>query len=155
LSHVADGTRCAARRAPARVRSLRQQAVVAVVIQVRIVGHSVSLSSDECRVDWVQRMLAERRRNGAVNVQSNTKVFTYHQQILDDLASHGLVPRADTPPQQLRDAVRDLYKYEIRRLRGRLIAGEIFKPDYAGHVVALRKRYWLLSIPTELWMSGP
>ena len=100
-------------------------------------------------------MLAERRRNAALNVQSNTTVFTYHQQILDELACHGLVPRADTPPQQLRDAVRELYKYEIRRLRGRLIAGEIAKRDYAGHVVALRKRYWLLSIPTELWTSGP
>lgn len=81
-------------------------------------------------------------------------MFTYHPQILDELAAHGLVPRADTPPQRLRDAVRDLYRYEIRRLRGRLIAGEIAKQDYVGHVVALRKRYWLLSIPTELWTSG-
>lgn len=81
-------------------------------------------------------------------------MFTYHPQILDELAGHGLVPRADTPPQRLRDAVRDLYRYEIRRLRGRLIAGEIAKRDYVGHVVALRKRYWLLSIPTELWTSG-
>ena len=60
---------------------------------------------------------------------------------------------ADTPPQQLRDAVRDLYKYEIRRLRGRLIAGEIARKDYAGHVVSLRTRYWLLSVPIELWRS--
>ena len=80
-------------------------------------------------------------------------VYTYHQQILDQLASHGLIPLADTPPQQLRDAVRDLYKYEIRRLRGRLIAGEIARKDYAGHVVSLRTRYWLLSVPIELWRS--
>ena len=38
----------------------------------------------------------------------------YYQQILDELAGHGLIPRPDTPPQLLRDAVRDLYKYEIR-----------------------------------------
>ncbi len=78
-------------------------------------------------------------------------MYTYHPQILDELAGHGLVPRPDTSPDQLRDAVRELYKYEIRRLRDRLIAGGIQKPDYAGHVVALRKRYWILSIPKQLW----
>jgi hypothetical protein len=78
-------------------------------------------------------------------------LYTYRQQILDELAGHGLIPRPDTPPQSLRDAVRDLYKYEIRRLRDRLIAGEIRKRDYAGHVVALRKRYRVLSIPMALW----
>ena len=78
-------------------------------------------------------------------------MYTYRQQILDELAGHGLIPRPNTPPQSLRDAVRDLYKYEIRRLRDRLIAGEILKRDYAGHVVALRKRYRVLSIPMALW----
>ena len=81
-------------------------------------------------------------------------MFTYHRQILDELAGHGLIPGPTTSPQQLRDAVRDLYKYEIRRLRGRLLEGQIRKPDYAGHVVALRKRYWLLSIPTQLWVRS-
>ncbi len=79
------------------------------------------------------------------------RVFTYHQQVLDALAGHGLIPTTRTSPQQLRDAVRDLYKYEIRRLRERLIAGEFPKRDYAGLVVTLRQRYWLLSIPMELW----
>lgn len=78
-------------------------------------------------------------------------MYTYPKPILDELAGHGLVPCADTPPQQLRDALRDLYKYEIRRLRDQLIAGKIPKRDYAGHVVSLRKRYWLLSVPTQLW----
>ena len=81
-------------------------------------------------------------------------MFTYHQQILDELAGHGLIPGPTTSPQQLRDAVRDLYKYEIRRLRDRLLDGQIRKPNYAGHVVALRKRYWLLSIPTQLWVRS-
>ena len=81
-------------------------------------------------------------------------MYTYHKQIFDELASHGLLPGADTPPQQLRDAVRDLYKYEIRRLRDRLIAGKIPKRDYAGHVVSLRKRYWLLSVPTQVWTEN-
>ena len=76
-------------------------------------------------------------------------MYTYHQQVLDTLAAHGLVPTSGTSPQQLRDALRDLYKYEIRRLRDRLIAGEFPKRDYSGLVVALRRRYWLLSMPTE------
>jgi hypothetical protein len=79
------------------------------------------------------------------------ETYTYQQQILDELARHGLKPLDSTAPTPLRDAVRDLYKYEIKRLRGRLLAGVIAKRDYAGHVVELRKRYWLLSIPTALW----
>jgi hypothetical protein len=85
---------------------------------------------------------------------SQLSVYTYQPQILDALANHGLLPRPETPPDALRDAVRDLYKYEIRRLRGRLLDGDIQKRDYAGHVVMLRKRYWLLSIPTSLWTSS-
>ena len=54
---------------------------------------------------------------------------------------------------QLRDAVRDLYRYEIRRLRSELLAGHIVKRDYAGRVVALRQRYPLLSLPLPLWVE--
>ena len=71
--------------------------------------------------------------------------------MLDALARHGLKPLASTPPDMLRDAVLDLYKYEIRRLRTELLGGRIRKRDYAGHVVQLRKRYWLLSLPVQLW----
>ena len=77
--------------------------------------------------------------------------FLYHDAVLEQLAQHGLRPLPGTPPLQLRDAVRDLYKYEIKELRNALLAGRIVKPDYAGHVVALRKRYWLLSVPVQLW----
>ena len=81
-------------------------------------------------------------------------MYIYHQEILEALAAHGLVPLVETPPQRLRDALRELYKYEIRRLRSRLIAGDIVKKDYAGHVVSLRKRYWLLSVPTQRWTTS-
>lgn len=77
--------------------------------------------------------------------------FDYHTEILEELARHGLKPLPSTTPGQLRDAVRDLYKYEIKRLRDDHVAGRIAKVDYAGHVVELRKRYWLLSIPTQRW----
>jgi hypothetical protein len=83
-----------------------------------------------------------------------TDTYTYHQQILDELARHGLAPLPTSSPQQLRDAVRDLYKYEIKRLRHDYLAGRIPKREYAGHVVELRKRYWLLSIPTGLWVAA-
>ena len=82
-----------------------------------------------------------------------TDTYVYHQQILDELARHGLQPTATSPPQQLRDAVRDLYKFEIRRLRDAYIDGRFPKAEFAGRVVELRKRYWLLSIPTELWLQ--
>jgi hypothetical protein len=97
----------------------------------------------------VNRRSSKRCSQCRVNVDG--RVYTYHQRVLDVLAGHGLIPTSETSPQQLRDAVRDLYKYEIRRLRDRLIAREFLKRDYAGLVVKLRQRYWLLSIPTELW----
>ena len=78
-------------------------------------------------------------------------LFTYHPHILAELARHGLSPQATTPPEKLRDAVRDLYKYEIRVLRQELLAGRIHRRDYAGKVIELRTRYPLLSIPIQMW----
>jgi hypothetical protein len=80
-------------------------------------------------------------------------MFRYPQPILDALAAHGLVPLPSTSPDRLRDALRELYKYEIRRLRDRLLAGTIEKQHYASHVIELRRRYWLLSVPLQLWNS--
>jgi hypothetical protein len=80
-------------------------------------------------------------------------VYRYHERILEELGKHGLRPLPESSPQQLRDAVRDLYKYEIRRLRESLLQHRIQRADYAGHVIELRKRYWLLSIPVELWTA--
>ena len=79
--------------------------------------------------------------------------YVYRPEVLDQLAEHGLKPAPSTTPGQLRDALRDLYKYEIKVLRSALLDGRILKPDYAGHVVALRKRYWLLSVPVQLWTT--
>jgi len=78
--------------------------------------------------------------------------YQYHANVLEELARHGLQPLPDTSPERLRDAVRDLYKYEIKRLRANLLAKRILKKDYASHVVELRKRYPLLSIPVDLWL---
>ncbi|PYR95152.1 MAG: hypothetical protein DMF84_02170 [Acidobacteria bacterium] len=79
--------------------------------------------------------------------------YVYAADILDPLAAHGLRPTATTPPGVVRDALSDLYRYEIRRLRRTLLEGGIQKPDYADHVIALRKRYWLLSLPVRHWAA--
>ena len=79
--------------------------------------------------------------------------YTYRAEVLEELARHGLCPGPSTGPDPLRDAVRDLYKYEIKRLRGELLAGAFPKSEYASKVVALRERYPLLSIPTALWIA--
>ena len=81
-----------------------------------------------------------------------SRTYRYYDWILDALAGHGLAPRDETPPSPLRDAVSDLYRYEIRRLRQSLLAGRIPKAEYAAHVVALRRRYLILSVPTTQWL---
>ena len=79
--------------------------------------------------------------------------YAYRSEVLEALARHGLRPLPSTSPQQLRDAVRDLYLYEIRRLRDELRRGHIERNRYADHVIQLRRRYPLLSMPIELWVS--
>ena len=77
--------------------------------------------------------------------------YRYRQDVLHALARHGVVPLDETPPSRVREHLNDLYRYEIRRLRARLLRGEVAKADYIGHVLDLRKRYWLLSVPLSLW----
>jgi hypothetical protein len=96
--------------------------------------------------------VAHTSRDAAKKRNEVKPPYRYEPAVLDALAGHGLVPRPDTPPDQLRDAVRDLYRYEIRRLRLSLLAGQIAKRDYADHVVALRRKYPLLSLPVEQWV---
>ncbi len=78
--------------------------------------------------------------------------YDYAPEALEVLAEHGLHPRPDTRPAVVRSALSDLYRYEIRRLRRRLLAGEIPRDGYSGYVIELRRQYWLLSIPVERWV---
>lgn len=71
--------------------------------------------------------------------------------VLEALASHGLRPRPHTSADTLRAVVSDLYRYEIRQLRQRLLTGGIAKDSYADAVRALRLRYLLLSLPKAQW----
>ena len=77
--------------------------------------------------------------------------YEYETAALNALAGHGLVPCTDSDPARVRDALSDLYRFEIRRLKQRFVAGQIAKADYAPQVIALRRRYWLLSVPVHLW----
>ena len=78
-------------------------------------------------------------------------VWNYPPELRDALAQFGLDPRPATPPALVRDALSDLYRHQLRRLRDRLLAGRIAKPDYVGYVVALRKRYWPLTMTPRGW----
>ena len=120
------------------------------MVGVVVVGLHDELATCGSDAERVSRILAE----DAAQKRNEVKpTYRYNTRVLDALAGHGLVPRPDTSPQQLRDAIRDLYRYEIKRLRLSLLDGHIAKRDYADHVVALRRKYPLLSVPMELWVS--
>ena len=78
--------------------------------------------------------------------------YSYRPEILEELARHGLEPLPGTSPQFLRDAINDLYRIEIRKLRDRCRAGEFSTRELPRYVVDLRKRYVLLSIPLANWL---
>ena len=77
--------------------------------------------------------------------------YRYRTEVLEALGRHGVAPRDDTPPALIREYLNDLYRYEIRRLRARLLRGEFPKATYAGRVGQLRDRYRLLAIRVEEW----
>ena len=75
----------------------------------------------------------------------------YRAEVLAQLLVHGVRPTGHTRPELVRDFVRDLYKYEIRRLRERYLRHDFPKQEYAGRVDDLRRRYPVLALlPREL-----
>ena len=77
--------------------------------------------------------------------------WSYPPELREALAGFGLAPTSATPPTFVRDALSDLYRYELRRLRARLLAGEFAKPHYIDFVIGLRKKYWPLTMMPEAW----
>ena len=73
-------------------------------------------------------------------------LYAYHAAVLAELARHGVKPLPHTPPDLVRGYVRELYKYDIKRLRARLLRGEFPKSEYAGRVDALRQQYPVLAL---------
>ncbi|HMD34021.1 MAG TPA: hypothetical protein VKH42_03585 [Vicinamibacterales bacterium] len=77
----------------------------------------------------------------------------YRPEILDALWRHGVHATPSTDPVLVRNFVRDLYKYEIRRLRERYVGGEFPRREYSERVEALRRRYPVLGWPARLWLE--
>jgi hypothetical protein len=73
-------------------------------------------------------------------------LFKYHDHVLRELERHGVRPTSHTPPELVRDYVRDLYKYEIRVLRERLLRAEFPRLEYATRVDTLRRQYPVLAL---------
>ena len=77
-------------------------------------------------------------------------MYRYRRDVLEKLEGHGVRPHSGTPPELVREFVNDLYRYEIRRLRDRLLRGEFPKNTYLDRVVSLRNKYAVLALrPAE------
>jgi len=79
--------------------------------------------------------------------------YTYRVDVLEALWRHGIQPTPRTDPELARNFVRDLYKYEIRRLRERYLRREFPKQEYSDRVEALRRSYPVLARPARLWVE--
>ena len=82
-----------------------------------------------------------------------TEPFRYRIDILEQLWKHGVQPTAATRPELVRDYVRDLYKYEIRRLRERYLRREFPKLEYSERVDRLRREYPVLALRASDWLE--
>ena len=86
-----------------------------------------------------------RARTAAVST------YRYRADVLEQLARYGIQPTPSTPPELVHEFVSDLYRFELRRLRDRLVRKEIPKVGYYDRVVGLRRKYPLVSLkPYEL-----
>lgn len=79
--------------------------------------------------------------------------YRYRAEVLAQLWLHGVQPASTTPPELVHEFVSDLYRYELRRLRDRLVRREIPKAGYSDRVVALRRKYPLISIKPSQWIE--
>ena len=71
--------------------------------------------------------------------------FRYRPDVLEHLLRHGVQPKVATRPELVRDYVRDLYRYEIRRLRERYLRRDFPKVEYSDRVDRLRRQYPVLA----------
>jgi hypothetical protein len=79
--------------------------------------------------------------------------YRFRADVLEQLEKHGVRPKGSTRPELVHEFVSDLYRYELRRLRDRLVRGEIPKTGYFDRVVALRRQYPLVSLKPEQWVE--
>jgi len=80
--------------------------------------------------------------------------YRYREDVLRAVQHHGIRPTTRTPPELARGFVRDLYCYELRVLRDRMIRQEFPKQEYAARVILLRDHYRVLSLRAREWLEG-
>jgi len=80
--------------------------------------------------------------------------YRYREDVLRAVQQHGIRPTIRTPPELARGFVRDLYCYELRVLRDRMIRQEFPKQEYAARVILLRDHYRVLSLRAREWLEA-
>jgi len=78
--------------------------------------------------------------------------YHYRSDVLAQLWGHGVQPRQTTAPELVRGYVNDLYRYELRKLRDRLLVGEVARSAYYELVVQIRNRYRVLALKAPQWL---
>jgi hypothetical protein len=81
--------------------------------------------------------------------------YRYRQDVLEQLWAHGVQPRPTTSPELVHEFVSDLYRHELRRLRDRLVRKDIPRAGYSDRVIALRRKYPLISLKPFQWLESP
>ena len=79
--------------------------------------------------------------------------YRYRAAVIEQLWHHGVHPTPETPPELIHEFVSDLYRFELRRLRDRLVRKEIPKAGYYDRVVELRRKYPLVSLKPAQWLE--
>ena len=79
--------------------------------------------------------------------------FRYRADVLEQLSRHGIRPSSSTRPEVVHEFISDLYRFELRRLRDRLVRKEIPKGGYFNRVVELRRKYPLVSLKPEEFLE--
>lgn len=83
-----------------------------------------------------------RRRAHAAAVTT----YRYRADVLEQLWRYGIQPTPSTRPEVVHEFISDLYRFELRCLRDRLVRKEIPKVGYYDRVVDLRRKYPLVSL---------
>jgi hypothetical protein len=79
--------------------------------------------------------------------------YQYRDDVLAELPKYGVQPTPETRPDLVHEFVSDLYRFELRRLRDRLMRQEFPKKEYYSRVVELRRKYRVISLRPREWVT--